>query len=90
MGSVVDKDGWVGVHAPPGRRFSCPTSIKTIKGFLRALAHLYQNPEAYLCMDTMTRVLCVRREGDEDQYQDQEKDSSLSIELDIYRLRSES
>jgi len=90
MSSVIGEDGWVGVHAPPERRFSCPTSIKTLKGFLRALDHLYQNPGTYLCMDTLTRVLCVRREEEENQYQYQGNSSLLSIELDIYRLRSES
>jgi hypothetical protein len=77
LASSIDEEGWIGVHVPAGRRFSKPQHIDTLKAFLRTLAHLSQNPGTYLCMDTMTRVLCVRRDGDEDQ----------DIEQNIYRLR---
>jgi hypothetical protein len=79
MGSVIDQNGWIGVYAPPERHFSCPRLINTLKALLRALAHLYQNPDAYLCMDISTRNLCVRRDRDED--------GQKETELNIYRLR---
>jgi len=75
----IDKDGWIGVYAPMGRRFSLPKHIDTLKALLRALAHMYQNPQTYLCMDTMTRVLCVLREDDENTPQ-------VDAEQNVYRL----
>lgn len=79
LAGSIDKDGWIGVYAPMGRRFSLPKHIDTLKALLRALAHMYQNPQTYLCMDTMTRVLCVLREDDENTPQ-------VDAEQNVYRL----
>uniref|UniRef100_A0A6C0D0Q6 Uncharacterized protein n=1 Tax=viral metagenome TaxID=1070528 RepID=A0A6C0D0Q6_9ZZZZ len=81
LGECIDSDGWIGVHTPMGRRFSPPKHIHTIKTFLRALVYLYQNPNTYLCMDTMTKSLCLCVDGKEEDDDKEEK------ELNIYRLQ---
>jgi len=91
LGSHIDSDGWIGVHVPKGRRFSSPKHITSLKTFLHALSHLFQNQHAYLCMDTMTRSLSLCSEGDKDE---DIKDDIENIQGDygereqnIYRLR---
>ena len=80
LGDCVDKEGWIGVYTPIGRRFSPPKHIHSIKTFLRALVYLYQNPNTYLCMDTMTKTLSIGVEGKEEDYKEEK-------ELNIYRLQ---
>jgi hypothetical protein len=83
MGSLIDKEGWIGVYTPTGRRFSSPKHIHSIKTLLRALAYLYQNPNRYLRMDTMTRVLSVCCDDDDNEHYNNYNDK----EINIYRLR---
>jgi hypothetical protein len=90
LGSHIDSDGWIGVHVPKGRRFSSPKHITSLKTFLHALSHLFQNQHTYLCMDTMTGFLSLCREGDTDEDIKDGKDiqgEHRERELNIYRLR---
>jgi hypothetical protein len=91
--SHIDSDGWIGVHVPKGRHFSSPKHITSLKTFLHALSHLFQNQHTYLCMDTMTGSLSLCYEG----YTDEDIEDIKDIEniqgdhgereLNIYRLR---